>query len=72
MQSKGKGWRKEKPFLGEYQLDLMLFEIIKGRWEETLGVIEEWKGFSMSADFPGPKLGFWVEEEKLKAGLGMQ
>ena len=47
-------------------------EIIKEKCEETLKIIEQWKEFSMSTDFPGPKQGFWAEEEKKKASPAKQ
>lgn len=50
---------KEIPWRVPIGTDAM--EIIKGKCEETLKVIEQWKDFSMSTDFPEPKKGFWAE-----------
>jgi len=69
---KGEGLAKGKTVPWRMPIGTDAVEIIKTKCEETLKVIEEWKDFSKSTDFPGPKQGFWAEEEKMKAKLGMQ
>ncbi|KAE9370658.1 NAD(P)-binding protein [Stipitochalara longipes BDJ] len=69
---KGEGTAKGKAIPWRIPIGTDAVDIIKGKCEETLKVIKEWEDFSVSTDLPGPRLGFWAEEEKMKASLGMQ
>ncbi|PMD25718.1 NAD(P)-binding protein [Hyaloscypha hepaticicola] len=69
---KGEGMAEGKEIPWRVPIGTDAVEIIKERCEETLRLIEQWKEFSRSTDFPGPKQGFWAEEEKKKASLAKQ
>jgi hypothetical protein len=55
---KRKGMVKGKEIPWRVPIGTDITDIIKTKCEETLKIIDEWKVFSMSTDFPGAKEGF--------------